>query len=143
MESRQDAILRQYELMINSSIQLTSWRQSTNNYFLTVNTVLLAIATYLLTLSSTTGIAIGLAGIAIAILWHATIKYYKSLNKAKFMVIEEIEKQLPIAMFQMEYSHFKKEGVKKATNIECGIPWLFGFAYAVIVIMHIWKLVVA
>jgi hypothetical protein len=133
MGTEQEMIFNQYELMVNSSLQLTSWRQGANNFFLAVNAALLTIAAYLYSLSPLTGIVIGGMGIAIAVLWHSTITYFKALNKAKFSVIEEMEKQLPIPMFKLEYSHFKKENTKIATQIECGIPWLFGIAYLLVV----------
>ncbi len=140
MESQPEIIFRQYELMVNSSLQLTSWRQGANNFFLAVNAPLLTIAAYLYSFSPLTGIIIGLMGVAIAVLWHSTIVYFKILNKAKFWVIEEMEKQLPIPMFQLEYSQFKKENAKIATHIECGIPWLFGTAYVLIIFLNVLKI---
>lgn len=140
MESDQEMIFRQYELIVNSSLQLTSWRQGANNFFLAVNAALLTIAAYLYTLSPLTGIIIGLMGVAIAVMWHSTIVYFKALNKAKFSVIDEMEKQLPIPMFRLEHSHFKKENTKIATQIECGIPWLFGIAYITVVILYILRI---
>ena len=140
MEPQQEMVFRQYELMVNSSLQLTNWRQGANNFFLAVNAALLTIAAYLYSLSLLTGIIIGLMGVAIAVLWHSTIVYFKALNKAKFSVIEEMEKQLPIPMFQLEYSYFKKENTKIATQIECGIPYLFGFAYFLIVALNALKI---
>lgn len=140
MEPEQEMIFNQYELMVNSSLQLTSWRQGANNFFLAVNTALLTIAAYLYSLSPLTGFIVGLMGIAIAVMWHSTIVYFKTLNKAKFSVIEEMEKQLPIPMFRLEYSHFNKENTKNATQIECQIPWLFGIAYVIVVILNILKI---
>jgi hypothetical protein len=139
MEPTQETIFRQYELMVNSSLQVTNWRQGANNFFLAVNAALLTIAAYLYSLSPITGIVIGAMGICIAVLWHSTIVYFKALNKAKFSVIEEMEKQLPIPMFQLEYLHFKKENTNIATHIECGIPWLFGLAYVLMIILNILK----
>lgn len=139
MEPAQEIVLRQYELMVNSTLQVTSWRQSTNNFFLAVNATILTIAAYLYSLSPETGIVIGMMGVAIAALWYQTIGYFKSLNKAKFSVIHEIERQLPIPMFQLEYDHFNKEKTKIATQIECGIPYLFGFAYTLIVVLNALK----
>ena len=139
MEPNQEMIFRQYDLMVNSSLQVTSWRQGANNFFLAVNAALLTIAAYLYSLSPLTGIVIGAMGVAIAVLWHSTIVYFKALNKAKFSVIEEMEKHLPIPMFQLEYSHFKKENTKIATQIERGIPYLFGVAYVLIVALNVLK----
>jgi hypothetical protein len=95
MEPSQEVLLKQYELMVNSAIQVTTWRQAANNFYLTVNMALLAIAAYLYNLSPSTGIIIGVIGIAITVLWYETIQYFKKLNKAKFIVIHKMEEQLP------------------------------------------------
>jgi len=140
MEPDQEMIFNQYELMVNSSLQLTNWRQGANNFFLAVNAALLTIAAYLYSLSPLTGVVIGAMGIAIAALWHSTITYFRALNKAKFAVIDEMEKQLPVPMFRLEYLHFKKENTKIATQIECGVPWLFSIAYIMVVILNILRI---
>ena len=134
-----EQLMRQYELMVNSSLQVTMWRQGANNFFLAVNSALLAFATYLYSISVFTGILIGIVGVAITILWHNTIGYYRSLNKAKFLVIQEIEKQLPISMFKSEEGHFSKEKRKIATSIESKIPILFAIAYIILIVVLIMK----
>jgi len=140
MESASEQLMRQYELMVNSALQVTTWRQSANNFYLAVNTALLTIAAYLYNILPNTGIIIGLIGMAITVLWYDTIRYFRALNKAKFLVIHEIEKQLPIAMFQLEDQHFSKEERKRATSIESKIPILFGIAYLVLVIALLLKI---
>lgn len=134
-----EQVMRQYEILVESTIQVTNWRLSANNFYLSVNAAFLAIAAYLYNFSLLTGVVIGLIGLATTILWHETIQYYRTLNKAKFRVIHEIEKQLPIPMFHLEDEHFVKEDRKKATWIESNISILFGIAYVLIIIVHIFK----
>lgn len=134
-----EQLMRQYEIMVNSSLQVTAWRQGANNFFLAVNSALLGFATYLYSISLFTGILIGIVGVVITILWYYTIGYYRSLNKAKFLVIQEIETQLPIAMFKREDDHFLKEKRKIATSIERTIPILFAIAYIVLIAILIMK----
>jgi len=140
MEPDQDIILRQYELMVNSTFQVTNWRQTANNFFLAINTTLVAIAAYLYNFSPSTGIIIGVIGIGITILWYETIHYFRALNKSKFIVIHDIEKKLPIMMFSMEYDHFRKEKREIATQIECKIPCLFAVVYLAIIVILILKI---
>ena len=140
MEPDQDIILRQYELMVNSTFQVTNWRQTANNFFLAINTTLVAIAAYLYNFSPSTGIIIGVIGIGITILWYETIHYFRALNKSKFTVIHDIEKKLPIMMFSMEYDHFRKEKREIATQIECKIPCLFAVVYLAIIVILILKI---
>jgi hypothetical protein len=136
-----EQVMQQYKMMVDSAIQVTNWRHSANNFYLSVNTALLSIAAYLYNFSSGTGIVIGLIGLATIALWYEMIQYYRSLNKAKFSVIHEIEKQLPVAIYKLEEDHFVKENRKKATSIESKIPILFGVAYMLIITVHILKIV--
>jgi hypothetical protein len=137
MESNLDNLMKQYEIMVNSAIQVTNWRQNSNNFFLAVNTALLAIAAYLSNYSPRTGFIFGLTGIILAITWVITLQYFKNLNKAKFLVIHEIEEQLPIKAFQKEYMYYKRESQRSVSNIECVIPCLFGIAYGLIIFFNV------
>jgi len=129
MEFAQEIILRQYELMVNSTLQVTNWRQTANKYYLTINSTLIAIAAYLYNFSPSTGLIIGIIGLGITVFWYETIHYFRVLNKSKFAVIHEIETKLPIMMFRLEYDHFLKEERQIVTQIECKIPCLFALTY--------------
>lgn len=133
-----ELILKQYEIIVNSANQVTSWRQTANKFYLTVNTTLLAITTLLSKTNPFTGIVTSLCGIAISILWGQNIDSYSKLNKAKFKVIHEIEKQLPVQMFKIEYDHYVKDERRDVSEIEKTIPWLFAIAYGVVLIASLY-----
>ena len=42
-------------------------------------------------------LAIGLFGLALSIVWHFNIRSYRTLDSAKFDIINRIERQLPYA----------------------------------------------
>ena len=138
MQKNNAELLTQYELMVNSATQVTTWRQTTNGFYLTVNTALLAIITYFYGSATTAGrIIIPLIGIVVSAIWHQNIDYFCKLNKAKFEVIHEIEKNLPIAMFKLEHEYYKKENTRNATQIEKGIPYLFAIAYMLVFLFQL------
>ncbi len=137
MTRDKEALLKQYELMIGSANQVTAWRQTMNGFYLTVNTTLLAVAAYFFSSAAITVAVISLIGIATAILWKQNISYYRKLNEAKFKVIHEIEKSLPVDMFRLEHEHYRREKCNDATQIESKIPWLFGIAYALVLIIQV------
>ena len=137
MARTNEILLRQYELMVNSACQVTAWRQTTNGFYLTVNTTLLAVATYLFGSEQLTVQVISLIGIAIAILWRQNIEYHRKLNSSKFQVIHRIEKRLPMEIFRLEHEYFKRENHNDATQIEKKIPVLFAIAYAIILLLPI------
>jgi len=136
MARDKETLLRQYELMVNSANQVTNWRQTTNNFYLAVNTTLLAVATYLYGSAFTTSLIVSLIGIAISFLWHQNINYFRKLNEAKFKVIHRMEKDLPVAMFHLEYEHLKTQG-SSSTQIEKNIPILFAIAYGVVLLLQL------
>jgi hypothetical protein len=128
-------LLRQYELLVNSAIQVTGWRQTANGFYLTVNTTLLAVASYLFGPSPSTAQVIGIIGVVVSILWYQNINYFRNLNSAKFKVIHSIEKKLPVQMFKLEDDIFKKEKGKYSTQIEKWVPLLFALAYGIVLIL--------
>lgn len=140
MEPVPEHLMKQYEMMVSSALQVTNWRHTANNFYLAVNTALLTIAAYLYGFSPGTGFVVGVIGVAITKLWRDTIRYYRSLNSAKFMVIHEMEKQLPVAMFQLEADYFNKETRKNATAIESNIPILFAVAYILLLVVLVLKM---
>lgn len=130
-------LLRQYELLVNSAIQITEWRQTTNSFYLTVNTTLLAVASYLFGTSPPTVQVIGIIGFIISFLWYQNITYFRNLNSAKFKVIHTLEKKLPVQMFKLEEDIFKKEKGQYATQIERWTPLLFVLAYGLVLIIQL------
>jgi hypothetical protein len=72
---------------------------------------------------------LAVAGTALTLLWYSIIVSYRNLNTAKWAVVHEIEKRLPISPYDAEW-----EAVKRGTNaklyrpishVEAGVPWVF------------------
>ena len=126
----EEAFLKQYEIMANTTQNVTLWRQNGNSFYLTLSTALLGFIIYT---SNSVGVyeKIGMAciGIVIAILWYYTIDYYRKLNNAKFDVIGIMEKKLPIKMFDLEWKTYKKDKSKDVTQIEKYLPIVFLIVY--------------
>lgn len=61
------------------------------------------------------------------------------VNTAKFVVIHELEEQLPVALFRHEWhvcGHGKdKDKYVPLTHLERWIPWMFGGLYVVLLVM--------
>ena len=128
----QDHLLEQYKVYLESTDRISSRRQSANSFFVTINTALIALVSYM-HLGSTTSTKyywlVALAGIAISYMWYRLIRSYRDLNSAKFKVIHQIEKQLPLSPFDAEWeavSRGKDSSIYLPfTHIEIGIPWVF------------------
>ncbi len=76
------------------------------------------------------------AGIALAISWWLSLRSYRDLNTAKFSVIAKMEAQLPVHLFEDEWSCLKKDPVKgwrgryaELGQVERVVPAIFALLY--------------
>jgi hypothetical protein len=94
-------LLEQYKIYLNSAEQISDRRQKTNEFFLGLNTALVALLGFFSTKSSDGSTSLitvaALAGLILCFLWYQIISSYKKLNGAKFKVVHAIEKRLPIS----------------------------------------------
>jgi hypothetical protein len=121
-------------------------RGTANAYFVTVNTALLAFLG-LTSLDAAWPVAAG--GVVISVTWALLIKSYRDLNTAKFTVINEAEKRLPIKIFYDEWQELKKDPPEswlpkdwrgwwkryvEFTIVEMVVPLVFAVLYLVILL---------
>jgi hypothetical protein len=126
---KEEILFKQYELMVNSTQQVTTWRQTSNGFYITLNTAILAILSGLFEVPDVAHLLLGVAGIAISYFWYMHIDYFSKLNKAKFRVVGEIEEKLPVKAFIDEHKYFKAERCRNATSIEKAIVGIFIILY--------------
>lgn len=145
MEDKTDKInkeiaFEQYKLYVETAERVSDRRQSANNFFLTLNSVLLTFTGYLTTLSFAFWHTIlAFAGISISILWYLTITSFRNLNSGKFKVIHDMEKNLPIKLFDDEWTHLgrgrNRKKYLKISVVEQGIPIVFFILYLLVIII--------
>lgn len=128
--TRLDQLLPLYSLMVEMADRVSQRRQAANNFYLTVNTVLIGATAYLSLPPAKAGVfALGLAGAAICALWIRNIKSYKTLNAAKFEVIHRLEEQMGVTPFKDEWALLDPDGDGRRHNpfhlIERNVPWVF------------------
>ena len=136
-----DHLLAQYQLYVESMEKISDRRQNANNYFITINTVLISFIGILLQAKILTTFTwvmplVAIVGIIICMIFWFLLRSYKQLNTGKFKVIHEIEKKLPIAIYDYEWTSLG-EGKKCSvyfpfSHIEMGIPWVFGIIYIIL-----------
>jgi len=51
-------------------------------------------------------------GIVLALTWLVLLKSYRDLNRAKFEVIHELEKELPVPIFRLEWERLKTDPIR-------------------------------
>ena len=132
--------LEQWKTCVEMANSNTEKRSQSNSIFITINTALVAILPFSL---STKNIVLSIIGIVICILWMRTICSYKRLSKVKYEIINEIEKQLPIAPFSIEWDRLKKEeNYTDLTKTERIIPWVFIFLFSLSLLIPVIKFVI-
>jgi hypothetical protein len=96
-----------YKTLIDMADKVSQRRQAANNFYLSVNTAIIGASSYLWTIGRATWTVgvIAFAGIGICLVWQRNIESYRTLNSAKFKVINELESALPVSPFMTEWSH--------------------------------------
>lgn len=141
----QNHLFEQYKMYVDMTDRISGRRQTANNFFLSINTALIAIVTFLKTKAGTDPILLsfvtGIAGFLLCFTWYRLIKSYKDLNSARFKIIQKMEESLPLSPYKAEWT-LVEEGrnpkfYRPFTKIESWIPWMFLFLYAVLVIAFV------
>jgi len=139
--NKEEHLLKQYELFVNSSENISSRRITSNNFYLGANTALFAIAGYLSILSkSFVAVILSIIGIFLCLSWVSNLASYKRLNSAKFRVIHELEEYLPARVFTKEDEYLK--GYYTLTKLERYIPYMFIILYGIILIIFLPSLII-
>jgi hypothetical protein len=129
-EKYQAHLLDQYKLYVEMADRVSIRRQTTNSYFLSINTALLALDGYIAAKEPAANLwLIGCSGIVLSVLWFQIITSYRDLNSAKFKILGEIEKRLPLNLYDAEW-RLMGEGndpkkYRPLSHIERVVPWVF------------------
>ncbi len=132
-------LLEQYKLYVESADKVSQRRVSANNYLLTVNAFLITLYGLAASLPHAQAQAwqyvVPAAGVLVCVTWFELIRSYRNLNTAKFKVIHDLEKVLPVALFEWEWK-LAEQGQGKAykplTHIEKWIPIVFIILYIIL-----------
>jgi hypothetical protein len=135
-------VWEQYKLYVQMADKISARRQSANNFFLSINTALIAILTFLRSNTDANkaflAVVAAISGFILCFAWFRLIKSYKSLNGAKFKVIHEIEKKLPLVLYSAEWKAVERGNNPKLhnplTKIEAYVPWMFFLLYVVVTV---------
>ena len=136
-----DHLFSQYQLFIESVEKISDRRQNANNYFITINTVLISFLGVLFQAKVLESIAwvkslVSFVGIIICVVFWFLLRSYKQINSGKFKVIHEIEEKLPLGLYNYEWKVLGEGKDKKVyypfSHVEMIIPWVFGAIYVVL-----------
>ena len=138
-----------YKLYVGMADKISERRQAANSFFLTINTVIVGLISYLqlgqtVETASIFYLIIGTAGMIICYAWYRLVLSYKQLNSGKFKVIHLIEQNLPLAPYDAEWEMLGRgEDAKKYlpfTHVEIFVPWVFWGLHAFVFLYRFFTL---
>jgi len=134
-------LYEEYKLYVEGIEKVSDRRQSANNYFLTINTVIISFTQ----IAGSLEVAgfnhnlkrwIFVLGVTICAIWWYLIRAYKQLNAGKFNVIHQIENKLPLRLYSFEWDILKQGKDRNVyypfSHIELLVPWVFALIYLAI-----------
>lgn len=143
----QTHILEQYKIYVEMADKISERRNLTNVFFLSVNTTLITLFSYVFKSTSEINpkwmfVFPVLAMCLLCFVWWHLLRSYRQLNSAKYKVIGELERQLPASPYWSAEWKYLGEGkdTKKyfpLTHLEHFVPIIFGFLYLSVYIMTI------
>jgi len=147
--SEQEILLEQYKLYVEMADRVSSRRVQTHKFYTTLLTALLAILSLATDKSIFTTnqvpvcFIVSVLGIVLNVIWLMNIRSYKHLNTGKFMVIHEMEQDLPFQCYDKEWKHIGEgHEIKKyipLTIIEQIIPLLLAIPYLILFVYSIFN----
>lgn len=144
-DAKDDPKLAMFELYLGTAETVGDRRSQANAWMLSVNSAIVGLYGYLQTdkLAVPTGQraiwfwAIPAAGIIVCASWTVLLTSYRKLNRAKFTVLQEIEKDLPLQPFKRERDVYTADHRRSLSYIETAIPSCFVLLYLAMLIAAI------
>lgn len=146
VEGNVNIALEQYKTYLEMADRISSRRLTANSFFLTINTALVALTTYIEgtgsgTCSPQTYWVISVSGMVLCYMWYRLLRSYRDLNTAKFNVVHEIESCLPLKPYDAEWLAVGEGKDSKKylpfTHIEVGVPWVFLVLHFMVLLSNI------
>ncbi len=107
-DGERDGVLEIYKLTVEMADRLSGRRAIANTFLLSVQSALVAATGS----DSLADAPVAGAGMLLAASWWVLLRSYRDLNDAKFQVICEMEKELPVQAYSAEWKTLKKDPVK-------------------------------
>lgn len=130
-----DREFEQYKLFVETAEEVSRKRLTTNGFFFALNTALLGIVVH--QNGNRTAIAAMFFGLISSIIWVRLLTTYRKLNKIKYDMILDIEKNLPHKLFTEEYNHIKAHKLSRFSTTEATVAYLFAITFVAILLVSL------
>jgi hypothetical protein len=149
-----------YQMAVEMADRVSARRMAANGFFLSVDTTLLTILAFAFDKGAITSrsllLIVAVTGFLLSLTWLFAIRSYRRLNRAKFNVINRLEKDLEAQYFTDEWAELTKttkedlelKGLRNRwlkfkdryttlTNVEAIVPITFAGIYIVLLVAGI------
>ncbi len=137
--------LEQYKIIADSINSTNAVRESSNNFWITVNSLLVSVVAYLRGiegLREQQEILIWSAlilGVGLCVSWLSSLISIKSYNNIRDGMLVEIEKSLPVKIFTASYGATLSDKNKRSLTIrEMFVPCMFVIGYFIFMVLLFW-----
>jgi hypothetical protein len=140
MSNGNDSKFAMFEVYLATAEKVSDRRAQANSWMLSVNSAIVALYGYLQADNMAVPQkmiwlwAIPAAGVIVCIAWSALLKSYRELNRAKFVVLAELEADLAASPTTRERQIYKEHGRRSLSRIESSIPACFVALYIVMLV---------
>lgn len=129
-------LFQQYRMFVDSAEKISERRNQLNTFFIALHSLLVSGLSLFKSEIFAYIIPICVFGCVLAFLWWYMLCNYRALNKAKFTIIQEIEKKLPLNLYNSEWSLYKTSKHRwnptrylSFARLEMVLPWLLIAVY--------------
>lgn len=145
-----DELLELYKFYADTSNEVSNRRLRTNRFFVSLLTAVLVAMPIVIDLSDLTAVRLGgmvliaVVGLGLCVLWFFNIYSYKQLNKGKYTVIHNMEKQLTYSCYTREWAELGEgDSLRRYIThwkVERLVPGLMALPYLVLLVFAVVKL---
>lgn len=136
----------QYRIIVDSINSTNSVRESANNYWVTVNSLLFSAVAYLRGMEDIKREqhevliwSVLILGIGLCLFWLSSLISIKSYNNIRNSMLIEIERVLPAKVFTASYGRTQSYKNKRSLTIrEMFVPCMFLIGYFIFMFLLIW-----
>lgn len=137
-------LFEQYKMAVASAETTSNRRADSNKFFLSINSIIvggiLFINEKVEHIDPRSVLLVAVFGIVVCLIWLLSITDYKKLNSAKFQIIHDIEKDLPVKFYTKEWKLLNKQKhwyakYKTLSKLELFLPITFIVLYIVALVV--------
>ncbi len=138
-----------FKLCVEMADRNSARRAGANTFFVSLHAVVASVVGYMTAKRTAEQpfdhfalVSLSIVGVTLSLTWWGILRYYRRLSKAKWDVINDMEKVLPVAPFSDEWKTlhpavppgakegwFKRNRHREATLVEQFVPLTFAAVY--------------